>query len=52
VVALRGDVAQADHVAKLLDEMDQTMPPLRGIIHAAGVLDDAILARQDWEHFA
>ncbi len=27
------------------------MPPLRGIVHAAGVLDDGILLQQDWERF-
>jgi hypothetical protein len=28
------------------------MPPLRGVIHAAGVVDDASLMRQQWEGFA
>jgi len=33
----------------LFDQIRSTMPPLRGIIHAAGVLDDAIVLRQDRE---
>jgi acyl carrier protein len=28
------------------------MPPLRGIVHAAGVLDDGVLLEQDWRRFA
>jgi acyl transferase domain-containing protein/aryl carrier-like protein len=39
----RADVSQADQVARVLAEIRQTMPPLRGIVHAAGVLDDGIL---------
>jgi len=27
------------------------MSPLRGVVHAAGVLDDGILLQQDWERF-
>jgi acyl carrier protein len=26
--------------------------PLRGVVHAAGVLDDGVLLQQSWEHFA
>ncbi|HEX6385525.1 MAG TPA: SDR family NAD(P)-dependent oxidoreductase, partial [Anaerolineae bacterium] len=39
----RADVTQVEQVAQLLDEIRQSMPPLRGVIHAAGVLDDGIL---------
>lgn len=51
VVVLRGDVARTEQVTNLLAQMEQTMPPLCGVIHAAGVLDDAILARQEWTGF-
>ncbi len=47
VVYARGDVAQADQVASALDSIRATMPPLRGVVHAAGILDDGILARLD-----
>jgi acyl carrier protein/NAD(P)-dependent dehydrogenase (short-subunit alcohol dehydrogenase family) len=31
-------------VGALLDDIRETMPPLRGIVHAAGILDDAVVA--------
>ncbi|MDR3639965.1 MAG: type I polyketide synthase [Humidesulfovibrio sp.] len=38
----RTDVTDATQLAVLLDEVRRTMPPLRGVIHAAMVLDDAL----------
>jgi acyl transferase domain-containing protein/NADPH:quinone reductase-like Zn-dependent oxidoreductase/acyl carrier protein len=35
-------------VAAVLDEIRMTMPPLRGVVHAAGVLEDGVLAGQTW----
>src|SRR5581483_10189648 len=51
VVALRGDVADAAFLRAALAELGRSMPPLRGVFHAAGVLDDAPLLRQDWPAF-
>jgi NADPH:quinone reductase-like Zn-dependent oxidoreductase/aryl carrier-like protein len=39
----QADVTQAQHVARVVAEIGQSMPPLRGIIHAAMVLDDVSL---------
>ena len=47
----RVDIAELDAVVALLDEIDATMPPLRGVIHAAGVLDDGLLLQQTTERF-
>lgn len=52
VLVIQSDVSQAEQVARALETIRQSMPPLRGIIHAAGVIDDGILLRQDWERFA
>lgn len=49
--AVQADVSQKEQVARLLAEMSGFMPPLRGVIHAAGVLDDGVLLRQDWDRF-
>ncbi|HEY9800293.1 MAG TPA: type I polyketide synthase [Leptolyngbyaceae cyanobacterium] len=51
VFVIPADVSQAESVAQLLKKIKQTLPPLRGIIHAAGVLDDGILLQQTWERF-
>jgi phthiocerol/phenolphthiocerol synthesis type-I polyketide synthase C len=42
VIAL--DVADAHAVERTLAQIRQTMPALRGVVHAAGVLDDATIA--------
>ena len=52
VVVARGDIANAQDVARVLDEIKASLPPLRGIVHAAGVLKDGMLLQQNREHFA
>jgi acyl transferase domain-containing protein/acyl carrier protein len=51
VVVMRGDVARAQDVTRILNQVKQTMPELKGIVHAAGVLDDGVLLEQTWERF-
>jgi acyl transferase domain-containing protein/acyl carrier protein len=51
VLLCRADVADPAEVRRMLAEIDSRMPPLAGIIHAAGVLDDALLLRQDLAGF-
>ncbi len=46
------DISQYEQVAHVFAEMESTMPPLKGVIHSAGVLEDGALIRQDWERFA
>ncbi len=48
----QADVANADQLALVLTEIQQSLPPLRGVIHAAGVLDDRPLLAQEWPAFA
>ncbi|HEY9227525.1 MAG TPA: KR domain-containing protein, partial [Gemmatimonadaceae bacterium] len=47
-----GDVSVRADVERVLSEIERTMPPLRGVIHAAGVLDDGVLSAQTRERFA
>lgn len=46
------DVTDADALQQVLTDLADTLPPVRGIIHAAGVLDDGILAKQDQDRIA
>ncbi len=45
------DIADSRAVADLVDRIENTMMPLRGILHAAGVLDDGVAVQQDWPRF-
>jgi len=47
----QGDVSDARFVREMFDAIDGSMPPLRGVIHAAGVLADGILGHQTRERF-
>jgi NADPH:quinone reductase-like Zn-dependent oxidoreductase/acyl carrier protein len=51
VVTARTDVSREDEVRDLFAHMDAELPPLRGVIHSAGVLDDGVLLQQTWERF-
>ncbi|MGA9492826.1 MAG: SDR family NAD(P)-dependent oxidoreductase [Mycobacterium sp.] len=45
------DVSDESDVVKLLDEIRTELPPLAGVAHLAGVLDDALLGQQTLERF-
>jgi acyl transferase domain-containing protein/acyl carrier protein len=45
VTVLQADASRLDDMSRALAEIRATMRPLRGVIHAAGVLDDAVLAK-------
>ena len=47
LVIAKGDVAHRDQVADILADIDRSLPPLKGIFHAAGVLDDGILLQMN-----
>ena len=52
VLVVQGDDSAREDVAAALAAIAANQPPLAGIIHSAGVLDDAALVRQDWRRFA
>jgi short-subunit dehydrogenase/acyl carrier protein len=45
------DVGDESDVAKLLERIRTELPPLAGVAHLAGVLDDALLSQQSLERF-
>jgi acyl transferase domain-containing protein/NADPH:quinone reductase-like Zn-dependent oxidoreductase/predicted O-methyltransferase YrrM len=51
VEVVRADVAQEADVAELFRFIDETMPPLRGVFHAAMVLDDAFFLQLNDRRF-
>jgi malonyl CoA-acyl carrier protein transacylase len=51
IVARAADVSRRPEMEAFLSEIAVTMPPLRGVIHAAAVLDDALLSQQRWDRF-
>lgn len=51
VLVRQGDVAREADLASLMQTIENSMPPLAGVIHAAGVLDDGTIQQQDWSRF-
>ncbi|HEY3368666.1 MAG TPA: type I polyketide synthase [Symbiobacteriaceae bacterium] len=45
------DVSDREQLARLLDEIRRALPPLRGVVHAAGALDDGLLVQLTAERF-
>ncbi len=45
------DVGEESEVEKLLEKIRAELPPLAGVAHLAGVLDDALLSQQSLERF-
>ncbi|WP_008319224.1 type I polyketide synthase [Leptolyngbya sp. PCC 6406] len=45
------DVADGAAVTALVTDLRATLPPLRGVIHAAGTLADGVLLGQTWGQF-
>jgi acyl transferase domain-containing protein/acyl carrier protein len=51
IFVAQGDVAHLGDTTQFLSKIVDSMPPLRGIIHTAGVNDDGVLLQQDWSRF-
>jgi len=51
IVVFKADISDAEQVTQLFTEIKQSLPPLRGIIHAAGVVEFGSVWQQDWERF-
>ncbi len=47
VVAEAADVTKREDVDRVFDRVEREMPPLKGILHAAMVLDDGLIAQLD-----
>jgi acyl transferase domain-containing protein/acyl carrier protein len=52
VTVARADVSRREEVRGLVSSLARQTAPLRGVVHAAGVLDDGVLAQQSWQRFS
>jgi len=52
ILVAQADASQTEQVKKVLGEIEVCMPPLKGVIHAAGVLEVGRLEQQNWQDFA
>src|SRR5262249_49797457 len=52
IEVLQADVADAAQFSAALRRIESSLPPMRGIFHAAGIVDDGILLHQTAERFA
>jgi acyl transferase domain-containing protein len=48
VRVLSADVGDTAAITEALSDIRRAMPPLRGVVHAAGVIDDGAIAQQSW----
>ena len=46
------DIAVREEVQRMIQHIEKSLPPLRGIMHAAGVVDDGMLPDQTASRFA
>jgi acyl transferase domain-containing protein/acyl carrier protein len=51
IKVIQADVSVEEDVSRVVHTISSTMPALRGIIHAAGVIDDGVLTEQTWGRF-
>jgi myxalamid-type polyketide synthase MxaB len=51
ITTIQADVSDMLQMTVVFSDIVKTAPPLRGIIHAAGVLDDGVLQQQTWQRF-
>jgi NAD(P)-dependent dehydrogenase (short-subunit alcohol dehydrogenase family)/acyl carrier protein len=51
IVAARADISRMQAVADVLEDIKMRMPPLAGVVHAAGVLEDRLIADHQWDLF-
>ncbi|MEY2833456.1 MAG: hypothetical protein RLZZ574_2715, partial [Cyanobacteriota bacterium] len=51
VKLIKADIANTDQLAQVLIQIESELPPLRGVVHCAGVISDRTITQQDWHSF-
>jgi acyl transferase domain-containing protein/surfactin synthase thioesterase subunit/acyl carrier protein len=52
VRVVAADISRDEDISRLMQTISNELPPLKGVVQSAGVLDDGILAQLDWDRFA
>ncbi|BAZ08809.1 beta-ketoacyl synthase [Calothrix sp. NIES-4071] len=52
VIVKQVDVCEYESMAQVFTYIEQSLPPLAGVIHSVGVLEDGVLLSQNWCRFA
>jgi acyl transferase domain-containing protein/acyl-CoA synthetase (AMP-forming)/AMP-acid ligase II/acyl carrier protein len=51
IVTIQADVSEAEEVARLIAQIEQSLPELKGVIHCAGIFEDRLLCEHEWDLF-
>ncbi|MCW5313964.1 SDR family NAD(P)-dependent oxidoreductase [Nostoc sp. KVJ3] len=51
ITIIGADIASVADMEQIFSRFGTDLPPLRGVIHAAAVLDDGLLSNQNWERY-
>lgn len=51
VHVMQADMTVEADVQRVINDIQRDLPPLRGVVHCAGLLDDGVLSQMDWEKF-
>ena len=51
VTIIKADVADYKQLINVFQQIESNLPPLKGIVHCAGTIDDGTLLQQNWQKF-
>ncbi|PSB08743.1 polyketide synthase [Pleurocapsa sp. CCALA 161] len=51
VKLIKADIANTNQLSQILIQIESELPPLRGVVHCAGVTSDRTITYQDWHSF-
>ncbi|NEP50093.1 MAG: SDR family NAD(P)-dependent oxidoreductase, partial [Moorea sp. SIO3C2] len=51
VMVAQADISNLESLTKVWSEIEQNMPPLKGVINSATVVDDTLIESHNWQRF-
>ncbi|NEQ76569.1 MAG: SDR family NAD(P)-dependent oxidoreductase [Okeania sp. SIO2C9] len=51
VMVVQADISNLESLTKVWSEIEQNMPPLKGVINSAAVVDDTLIESHNWPRF-